>query len=383
MKKLFLLLAASVLTIFSAKAETNVAASDTVNVNGFEFAVDVTYKPSIQFYSVSAELLGAEALPALPLENITFEFQLPGDTTWHSYTVAKLVEKGLVTVNGTVVTATLPSTVSPALFPTAGVVYFRFRLNYLSMNIVSDIYHLAIGFNTVSVSNGDVTITLFEGTPAYDAATNTLVLGDVAVEGVPVAINNESEELTLVVSGGTLKADEVGIESTKSMTITSGGVEGDALTVVAAMPLHATPDGIAILTLDSAFINLVVTGHEGDLTPGEAALRRSLSPAERARYEAHRALQAANDESVISGFDEVDFINCGVIAPEGAEYDEENMSLMLEGEPVYNCTIAPAPAMPQGVERVESVSTVKAVRNGQVYILRQGRTYSAMGQQVR
>ena len=129
-------------------------------------------------------------------------------------------------------------------------------------------------------------------------------------------------------------------------------------------------------------------GHEGDVVPGEVAARRQMSPMMRARYIAKTVLlaQETGEESVVSGFDEADFINCGIIEPEGAEYDEDNLELMDDGDPVYNCTIVPMD-IPLGVENVDSkeekVGAEKRVAGGMVLIMRQDRVYTVTGQLVK
>lgn len=285
--------------------------------------------------------------------------------------------------------------------------------NYISVEIPFMVLHsglyriravaVAGGENYVSetyafVVDGSVVVddeSVVEGTVEYDEATNTLTVSEAVLQSTNIAITNMMDDAIIeFVGSNTITADNAGILTSGDITLQgtyeSDYTSTDTTTIISDRPICASAEGMK-LTLDGVTLHLVVSGHEGDAVPGRAADHRQMSPIMRARYIAKTVLLVANaeDESVISGFDEADFINCGVIEPEGAEYDEENMELICNGEPVYNCTIVPMDT-PAAIENVTVLTpSLKLLRDGQVLIavprdaLRGDRLYDLRGQEVR
>lgn len=275
----------------------------------------------------------------------------------------------------------------PALAFRAGTYYFRFVAEAGGRDYVSQVYTIVIG-GGINIDLESVT----EGTVEYDAEFKTVTISGVVIENVEIALTNMEDGATIALDGTTtITADSTGILTSADVVIEgSYGAEftsTDTTTIVAAHPIAASAEGVK-LVLDGVTLHLVVVRSAAASVPGRDAARRQMSPMMRARYIAHTVLLTADaeDESVISGFDEVDFINCGVIEPEGAEYDEDDLQLENNGEPVYNCTIVPMETpMPEAIQSVEAekVSTDKQLRQGAIYILRQNRVYTVMGQLVK
>ena len=275
----------------------------------------------------------------------------------------------------------------PALAFRAGTYYFRFVAVAGGREYVSQVYTVVIG-GGINIDLENVT----EGVVEYDAETNTVTISDAVIENVVTALANMQDGVTINLEGiTTMTAEENGILTSADIVIAGSYGEGfvstDTMTISAPRPIVASAEGVKI-TFDGVTLHLVVPGHEGDVVPGEVAARRQMSPMMRARYIAKTVLlaQETGEESVVSGFDEADFINCGIIEPEGAEYDEDNLELMDDGDPVYNCTIVPMD-IPLGVENVDSkeekVGTEKRVAGGMVLIMRQNRVYTVTGQLVK
>lgn len=269
----------------------------------------------------------------------------------------------------------------------AGTYYFRFIGVTNIGTITSKAYTVVIG-GGINIDLESVT----EGTVEYDAESKTVTISGVVIENVEIALTNMEDGATIALDGTTtITADSTGILTSADVVIEgSYGAEftsTDTTTIVAAHPIAASAEGVK-LVLDGVTLHLVVVHSAAASVPGRDAARRQMSPMMRARYIAHSVLltQNAEDESVISGFDEVDFINCGIIEPVGAEYNEEDMELMNDGDPVYNCTIVPMETPePEGIGlmKQEKVASDKRVAGGMVLIIRQEKAYTVTGQLVK
>lgn len=276
----------------------------------------------------------------------------------------------------------------PALAFRAGTYYFRFVAEAGGRDYVSQVYTVVIG-GGINIDMENVT----EGVVEYDAETNTVTISDAVIENVVTALTNMQDGVTISLEGiTTMTAEENGILTSADIVLVGSYGEGfvstDTMTIVAPRPIVASAEGVKI-TFDGVTLHLVLPGHEGDVVPGEVAARRQLSPMMRARYIAKTVLltQDGGEESVISGFDEVDFINCGIIEPEGAEYDDEDLQLEDNGDPVYNCTIVPMnisdDPMSVGLTKEENVGSDKRLTGGMLLIIRQEKVYTVMGQLVK
>lgn len=235
---------------------------------------------------------------------------------------------------------------------------------------------------SVVVDDGAIT----EGTVAYDETSSTLTISGAVIEDAVVAITNMLDDAVIEFTGAsTIIAADAGI-LTSGDVVLHGTYEGtvDTTTIISAHPLCASAEGVKI-TFNGVALHLVIPQDERGAVPSRVAARRQMTPMLRACYIAHTVLLTgdASSESVISGFDEVDFINCGIVYPMGAEYDEDNLELTNNGEPVYNCTILPTYLPLSARATSDQVSVQKYLLNGQVVILRDGVRYNAMGAMIR
>ena len=294
----------------------------------------------------------------------------------------------------------------PATLLRAGTYYIRVRAQYGNEVFFSRAAEVVIKAGIVMNEEATQQTTITE--TGEEVATVQYVFDEIEEVGVLTLTNstNEGSATTAVaitsntvielVGTNTMVSDEAGFESSGDLSFV-GRVDStqvdeygqtiyaalDSMSIVSKRPLYAPGSGVKV-TFNGVYMVLTVYGHEDDnLIPSRSAARAQMK---RAYSIAHAALEAAGEESVISGFDEADFINCGIIEPEGAEYDEDNLELMDDGDPVYNCTIAPTdiPSDPMSTGMVkDEIHAEKRVVNYIIYIYRQGKIYTMLGQSVK